>query len=94
VRFRSDPSTLNGGWIADKVDYGQNASSVRKTVGVRKEVILCGGAVGTPAILMHSGFGSRSVLESAGIEVLEELEGVGEHLQDHLVRCEPLPHRG
>lgn len=84
IRFQKDRSS--DGWIANTVDYAKDANSERKTVRVRKEVILTAGTVGSPAILMHSGFGSKSVLENAGIQLFEELPGVGEHLQDHLVR--------
>ncbi|MEV0617937.1 choline dehydrogenase [Nonomuraea sp. NPDC050404] len=48
------------------------------------EVILCGGAVNTPQLLQLSGVGPRSLLEPLGIEVIHDLPGVGENLQDHL----------
>lgn len=50
----------------------------------RREVILAGGAIGSPNIAMHSGIGPRDVLESLNIPVVYELPGVGAHLQDHL----------
>ena len=48
--------------------------------------ILAGGAVGSPQMLLVSGVGPKDVLDSAGISVQIELPGVGQHLQDHLVR--------
>ncbi len=48
------------------------------------EVILCGGAFNTPQTLQLSGVGNASELESLGIPVVQDLPGVGEHLQDHL----------
>ena len=51
-----------------------------------REVILSGCAVGSPQILMLSGIGPRHVLEAAGVSVKSERPGVGQHLQDHLVR--------
>lgn len=47
------------------------------------EVVISAGALHTPTILQRSGIGSRSVLESAGIQVLQSLPGVGANLQDH-----------
>ena len=49
-----------------------------------KEVILCGGAINSPQILELSGIGNRSILEEKGIQLIHELNGVGENLRDHL----------
>ncbi|KAF4550083.1 GMC oxidoreductase-like protein 5 [Elsinoe fawcettii] len=49
-----------------------------------KEVILSAGTVQSPGILERSGIGRQSVLSDHGIEVLHELPGVGENLQDHV----------
>jgi len=51
----------------------------------RKEVILCAGAVHSPAILLHSGIGPRAELERLGIPVVVDLPGVGKNLRDHLL---------
>jgi choline dehydrogenase len=48
------------------------------------EVILCGGAVNSPQLLQLSGVGNAAELEALGIEVVHDLPGVGENLQDHL----------
>jgi choline dehydrogenase len=48
------------------------------------EVILCGGAINTPQTLQLSGVGDAEELGALGIEVVTDLPGVGEHLQDHL----------
>jgi len=53
-------------------------------VAARREIILCAGAIGSPALLQRSGIGPRPLLESLGIGVRHELAGVGENLQDHL----------
>lgn len=53
-------------------------------VAARREVILCAGAIGSPALLQRSGIGPRPLLERLGIGVHHELPGVGENLQDHL----------
>jgi choline dehydrogenase len=48
------------------------------------EVILCGGAINSPQTLQLSGVGDAGALEALGIDVVQDLPGVGEHLQDHL----------
>jgi choline dehydrogenase-like flavoprotein len=54
----------------------------------RGEVVLAGGAVGSPAILEWSGIGNGERLNALGIETVQHLPGVGENLQDHLqIRC-------
>jgi len=53
-------------------------------VRARAEVILCGGAFNSPQLLMLSGVGPGEHLRSRGIEVLKDLPGVGQNLQDHL----------
>lgn len=57
-------------------------SAPRRRVYVRREVIVCCGAFNTPQILKLSGVGPREELERLGIEVLVDLPGVGENLQD------------
>ena len=49
-----------------------------------KEIILCGGAYGSPTLLMRSGIGDKDFLATRHIECLVDLKGVGENLQDHL----------
>lgn len=53
-------------------------------VAARREIILCAGAIGSPALLQRSGIGPRPLLEKLGIGVRHELPGVGSNLQDHL----------
>jgi choline dehydrogenase len=48
------------------------------------EVILCGGAINSPQLLQLSGVGRARELEEVGVEVVHDLPGVGENLQDHL----------
>ncbi len=50
----------------------------------RKEVVLCGGAVNSPQLLMLSGVGDAGELKQAGVPLVHELPGVGKNLQDHL----------
>ncbi len=55
-----------------------------QSVTASKEVILCGGAINSPQLLMLSGIGPRQYLESFGIDVIQDLPGVGQNLQDHI----------
>ena len=48
------------------------------------EVILCGGAINSPQLLQLSGIGAASELGALGIDVVADVPGVGENLQDHL----------
>ncbi|MFN9849275.1 MAG: GMC family oxidoreductase [Alphaproteobacteria bacterium] len=65
------------------VEYQQNG--VRKTAKARREVILAGGAINSPQLLQLSGIGPGDLLRDHGIEVIADLPGVGENLQDHYV---------
>jgi choline dehydrogenase len=67
-----------------------------------REVVLCAGTYGSPAILLRSGIGSATHLGELGIQVTQHLPGVGENLLDHplaspdrprprLVRAEQAP---
>ena len=53
------------------------------TVRARREVILCGGAINSPQLLMLSGIGPAAHLAEHGIEVVQDVPGVGQSLQDH-----------
>jgi choline dehydrogenase len=50
-----------------------------------REVLLCGGAVNSPQLLMLSGIGPADELRNLGIPVVCDRSGVGDNLQDHLV---------
>jgi len=48
------------------------------------EIISCGGAINSPQLLQLSGVGNGAELNDLGIDVIHNLPGVGENLQDHL----------
>jgi len=48
-----------------------------------ERIVLSAGAIGSPAILMRSGVGPAAHLRELGIDVVEDLPGVGENLDDH-----------
>jgi choline dehydrogenase len=60
------------------------AHATRDSGGLQGEVILCAGSVGSPHILQLSGLGPAALLQQHGIEVRQDLPGVGANLQDHL----------
>jgi choline dehydrogenase len=64
------------------VEYAQ-AGQVRVARAAR-EVILCGGAINSPQLLMLSGVGPADQLRRHDIAVTHDLPGVGRNLQDHL----------
>jgi choline dehydrogenase len=62
-----------------QVQYGDEVFHVR----ARYEVILSAGAYATPQLLLLSGIGPKQHLQEHNIDVVRDLPGVGEHLQDH-----------
>jgi choline dehydrogenase len=50
-----------------------------------REVILCGGVINSPQLLMLSGIGPADPLKSLGIPIVLDLPGVGQNLQDHFL---------
>src|SRR5260370_25868396 len=71
-----------------------------KDIRADKEVILAAGTINSPKLLMLSGVGEANALRSLGIDLVENLPGVGENLQDHVLvsgvvfkyKCK-MPHR-
>jgi choline dehydrogenase len=55
-----------------------------ENIFVNKEVILSGGSINSPQLLLLSGIGPAEHLKEKGIEVIHNLSGVGRNLQDHL----------
>jgi choline dehydrogenase-like flavoprotein len=72
-----------GNKTATGIEY-RDQTGATHTITATKEVVLCAGAVGSPQILMLSGIGARSELETADVVCLHDLPGVGKHLKDHL----------
>jgi choline dehydrogenase len=56
----------------------------QRSVRARREVILAGGSINSPQLLKLSGVGPAAELQAHGVDVVHDLPGVGENLQDHL----------
>jgi choline dehydrogenase len=69
------------GGRATGVEYRQGGRV--HTVRATREVLLSGGAINSPQLLMLSGIGPAEHLRSVGVDVVHDLPGVGEGLQDH-----------
>jgi len=64
------------------VRYRQDGAM--RTVRASREVILSAGSLQSPQLLQLSGIGPANLLKKNGIDVVHELKGVGQNLQDHL----------
>jgi choline dehydrogenase/4-pyridoxate dehydrogenase len=64
------------------VEYVQNGQT--HAVRADREVLLCGGVINSPQLLMLSGVGASDELGQHGIVVTSALPGVGKNLQDHI----------
>ena len=70
------------GTRAAGVEYLHNGQMVR--MRARREVIVSGGAINSPQILMLSGIGDAEALQRLGIASVAHVPGVGANLQDHI----------
>jgi len=55
----------------------------RETARAGREVIVSGGAYGSPQLLLLSGLGPAQHLQDTGVTVIKDMPGVGSNLQDH-----------
>jgi 4-pyridoxate dehydrogenase len=88
---RDNLSVMVGAHVTRIVLEGARAVGVeylkgggRHTVMATREVILCGGAINSPQLLMLSGIGDGDALRALGIPIKAHLPGVGRNLQDHV----------
>jgi choline dehydrogenase len=82
---------ITGASVERIIFDGTRAMGVRYVVDGRnevgranREIILCGGAVNSPQLLMLSGVGPADHVKSLGIDPVVDLPGVGGNLQDHV----------
>lgn len=91
IRERANLTVIANALACSLVLQGDRCTGIKIRVGKSeqtieaKEIILCGGAIGSPHLLMLSGIGAAAELQAAGVEPRHELPGVGKHLEDHLL---------
>lgn len=91
IRDRANLTVIANALACNLVLDGTRCTGVKLRVGKTeqtieaKEVIVCGGAIGSPQLLMLSGIGAGAELQAAGVDPRHELAGVGKHLEDHLL---------
>ncbi|WP_175693239.1 GMC family oxidoreductase [Burkholderia ambifaria] len=76
-------NTESGMPRATAVEYRRGDTDYR--AAANREVILCGGVINSPQLLMLSGIGAQANLHAHGIQTRIELPGVGANLHDHIV---------
>lgn len=91
TKKRANLTILKHALVTCIVFNGKTATGVQCDIGgqtkifsAQREVVLCAGSIGSPQLLQVSGVGPRETLAAAGIDLVHELPGVGENLQDHL----------
>lgn len=70
--------------VANGLSFTTNGGSNEYQVHASSEVVIAGGVLGSPQMLLQSGIGPRENLESQDVNVLVDLPGVGAHVQDHI----------
>ena len=90
ARGRPNLAVVTGAHSTGLVMEGRRCAGVRferdgaaRTVRAAREVILSGGAIASPHLLMLSGIGPAEHLQEMGVPVVHDLPGVGRNLQDH-----------
>ncbi|MEL6571692.1 MAG: choline dehydrogenase [Pseudomonadota bacterium] len=92
VKSRENLSIVTHAQVEKVIIEGTRATGVQYTdrsgkkviVKAAKEVVLSGGAINSPQLLMLSGLGEAAQLAEHGIDVIADLPGVGKNMQDHL----------
>jgi choline dehydrogenase len=91
IQDRPNLSCITGAKVHHILFDGKRASGVAaiisgvtETITAKREVLLCGGAINSPQLLMLSGIGPAAHLAKHGISRISDLPGTGSNLQDHL----------
>lgn len=91
ARARPNLEVRTHAHVAQVLFEGRRAAGVeyvragaRQTVRARRGVVLSGGSIASPQLLLLSGIGPAAQLSSLGIATVQDLPGVGRNLQDHV----------
>ena len=91
VRARDNLTVIGDALVTSLVLDGDRVTGVRirtpkgEQTLEGKEILLAGGAIGSPHLLLLSGIGPADELRAAGVEARHDLPLVGKHLEDHLL---------
>lgn len=92
AKGRANLQVITGASVRRVIVSGGRATGVeadtpagRQVFAATREVVLCGGAIASPHLLMLSGIGNGAALQALGIETVLHRPGVGQNLQDHLI---------
>lgn len=89
VRARKNLHIFANAFVEGMTFEGSRATGIRVTINrqtslhTAHEIIVCSGALHSPAMLMRAGIGPAAQLKKLGIEIVADLPGVGENLTDH-----------
>jgi 5-(hydroxymethyl)furfural/furfural oxidase len=91
VRARSNLTLVNRATVTQLLLEGRRAVGVQADVAgqdtrfLGREVVVCAGAIHSPALLLRAGIGPAGDLRALGIEVRADLPGVGQNLSNHAI---------
>jgi len=91
VKKRKNLNIFSNSFVEKIIFDGKKAIGIEvkikdklEKVYAEKEIILSGGSINSPHLLMLSGVGDADHLKKKGINIIHDLKGVGKNLQDHL----------
>jgi len=91
VKKRKNLNIFSNSFVEKIIFDGKKAIGIEvkiknkvEKIYVKKELILSGGSINSPQLLMLSGVGDADHLKEKGINIVHDLKGVGKNLQDHL----------
>jgi choline dehydrogenase len=91
VKKRKNLNIFSNSFVEKIIFDGKKAIGIQvkiknkvEKIYANKEIILSGGSINSPQLLMLSGIGDSDHLKEKGIAVIHDLKGVGKNLQDHL----------